>query len=155
MFRPNNRIYDKNSSCWGNISVVRPIKTCVPWCTYELNSWQNLPFGFKGEKKGTRESRHGDAIPRQTFCIISQQAMSYFIMQIKICAEYRDLLPRPRLVCQETGLRSIGRSSDVPDKSRRGLGSMSMYSAQIFICFIACIKFSHFRSHPGTCMLQQ
>ena len=43
-----------------------------------------------------------------------------FIIQIKICAEYRDMLPRPRLVCQEPGLRPIGRSPGVPDKSSRG-----------------------------------
>ena len=60
-------------------------------------------------------------------------------IQIKIYAEYRDMLPRPRLVCQEPGLRQIGRSPGVPDKSRRGLGSMSRYSAQILICFIAYI----------------
>ena len=30
-----------------------------------------------------------------------------YIIQIKICAEYRDMLPRPRLVCQEPG--PIGR----------------------------------------------
>ena len=62
-----------------------------------------------------------------------------YISQIKICAEYRDMLPRPRLVCQEPGLRPIGRSPGVPDKSSRGLGSMSRYSAQILICFIAYI----------------
>ena len=61
------------------------------------------------------------------------------IIQIKICAEYRDMLPRPRLVCQEPGLRPIGRSPGVPDKSSRGLGSMSQYFAQILICFIAYI----------------
>ena len=33
-----------------------------------------------------------------------------YIIQIKICAEYRDMLPRPRLVCQEPGLRPICRS---------------------------------------------
>ena len=60
-------------------------------------------------------------------------------IQIKICAEYRDMLPRPRLVCQEPGLRPIGRSPGVPDKSSRGLGIMSRYSAQILICFIAYI----------------
>ena len=60
-------------------------------------------------------------------------------IQIKICAEYRDMLPRPRLVCQEPGLRPIDRSPGVPDKSSRGLGSMSRYSAQILICFIAYI----------------
>ena len=51
------------------------------------------------------------------------------------------MLPRPRLVCQEPGLRPIGRSPGVPDKSRssRGLGSMSRYFAQILICFIAYI----------------
>ena len=56
-------------------------------------------------------------------------------IQIKICEEYRDMLPRPRLVCQEP----IGLSPGVPDKSSRGLGSMFRYSAQILICFIACI----------------
>ena len=61
------------------------------------------------------------------------------VIQIKICAEYRDMLPRPRLVCQEPGLRPIGRRPGVPDKSSRGLGSMSRYSAQILICFIAYI----------------
>ena len=61
------------------------------------------------------------------------------VLQIKICAEYRDMLPRPRLVCQEPGLRPIGLSPGVPDKSSRGLGSMSRYSAQILICFIAYI----------------
>ena len=49
------------------------------------------------------------------------------------------MLPRPRLVCQEPGLRPIGRSPGVPDKSSWGLGSMSQYSAQILICFIAYI----------------
>ena len=49
------------------------------------------------------------------------------------------MLPRPRLVCQESGLRPIGRSPGVPDKSSRGLGSKSRYSAQILICFIADI----------------
>ena len=70
------------------------------------------------------------------------------IIQIKICAEYRDMLPRPRLVCQEPGLRPIGRSPGVPDKSSRGLGSMSRYSAQILICFIAYI-FSIFNFSVG------
>ena len=59
------------------------------------------------------------------------------VIQIKIWAEYRDMLPRPRLVCQEPELRPIGRSPGVPDNS--SLGSMSRYSAQILICFIAYI----------------
>ena len=67
-------------------------------------------------------------------------------IQIKICAEYRDMLPRLRLVCQEPGLRPIGRSRGVPDKSSRGLGSMSRYSAQILICFIAYIFFFFYSS---------
>ena len=37
------------------------------------------------------------------------------------------------------GWLPIGRSPGVPDKSSRGLGSMSRYSAQILICFIAYI----------------
>ena len=65
--------------------------------------------------------------------------MKNYIIQIKICAEYRDMLPRPRLVCQESGLRPIGRSPGVPEESSRGLGNMSRYFAQILICFIAYI----------------
>ena len=65
--------------------------------------------------------------------------VSAYIIQIKICAKYRDMLLRPRLVCQEPGLRPIGRSPGVPDKSSRGLGSMPRYSAQILICFITYI----------------
>ena len=75
--------------------------------------------------------------------------MHIYIIQIKICAEYRDMLPRPRLVCQEPGLRPIGRSPGVPDKSSRGLGSMSRYSAQILICFIAYIFLIFFHSSVG------
>ena len=60
-------------------------------------------------------------------------------IQIKTCAEYRDMLPRQRLVSQEPGLRSIGRNPDVSDKSSRCLGSMSRYSAHIWNCFIAYI----------------
>ena len=51
-------------------------------------------------------------------------------------------LSRPRLVCQESGLRPTGLSPGVPDESSRGLGALSGYSAQILICFIAYI--SHF-----------
>ena len=79
-------------------------------------------------------------IPSQVFYhFITVCVDNDFNIQIKICAEYRDMLPRPRLVCQEPGLRPIGRSPGVPDKSSRGLGSMSRYSAQILICFIAYI----------------
>ena len=59
------------------------------------------------------------------------------IIQIKIYTEYWGMLPRPRLVCQESGLMPIGRSPCVPAKFSRGLGSMSRYSAQILICFLA------------------
>ena len=54
------------------------------------------------------------------------------------------MLPRPRLVCQEPGLRPIGRSPGVPDKSSRGLGSMSRYSAQILICFLHTFSYLFF-----------
>ena len=64
---------------------------------------------------------------------------SEFSIQIKICAEYRDMLTRPRLVYQEPGLRPIGRSPGVPDKSSRGLSSISRYPTQILIRFIAYI----------------
>ena len=80
----------------------------------------------------------------------SQRPMAWnFDIQIKICAEYRDMLPRPRLVCQKPALRPIGRSPGVPDKSSRGLGSMSRYSAQILICFIAYNFFNFFYSSVG------
>ena len=58
------------------------------------------------------------------------------IKQIKICAEYRNMLPRPRLDLSGTpGLRPIGLSPG-SWQSSLGLGSMSRYSAQILICII-------------------
>ena len=87
----------------------------------------------------------GDSRPTEMKYIWRPRVLA---IQIKICAEYRDMLPRPRLVCQEPGLRPIGRSPGVPDKSSRGLGSMSRYSAQILICFIAYI-FSIFNFSVG------
>ena len=62
-----------------------------------------------------------------------------YIIQIKICAEYWDMLLRPRLVCQEPGLGWIGRSPGLFDKSSWGLGSMSRYFKQILVCFITYI----------------
>ena len=60
----------------------------------------------------------------------------YAIKQIRICAEYRDMLPRPRLDLSGTpGLRPI-RLSPGSWQTSLGLGSMSRYSAQILICII-------------------
>ena len=60
----------------------------------------------------------------------------YAIKQIKICAEYPDMLPRPRLDLSGTpGLRPIGLRPGSWQTSL-GLGSMSRYSAQILICII-------------------
>ena len=102
---------------------------------HEISSWE-LEVSFKSSELGMHLNvifkNYPFRIGLSTFWIV-------FAIQIKICAEYRDMLPRPRLVCQEPGLRPIGRSPGVPDKSSRGLGSMSRYSAQILICFIAYI----------------
>ena len=58
----------------------------------------------------------------------------YAIKQIKICAEFRDMLPRPRLDLSGTPeLRAIGLSPGSCQTSL-GVGSMSQYSAQILIC---------------------
>ena len=68
----------------------------------------------------------------------------YAIKQIKICAEYRDMLPRPRLDLSGTpGLRPIGLSPGSWQTSL-GLGSMSRYSAQILICITLGTPFSTF-----------
>ena len=61
----------------------------------------------------------------------------YALKQIKICAEYRDMLPRPRLDLSGTpGLRPISLNPG-SWQTNLGLGSMSRYSAQILIC-ITC-----------------
>ena len=44
-----------------------------------------------------------------------------YAIQIKICEEYRDTLLVPRLFMQEPGLRPIGRSPSVPEKSSQVL----------------------------------
>ena len=107
----------------------------------------NLSFNEHVSKLCVEAARQTNALCRIVKCIPNECCLD--IIQIKICAEYRDMLPRPRLVCQEPGLRPIGRSPGVPDKSSRGLGSMSRYSAQILICFIAYIFQIFFHSSVG------
>ena len=73
-------------------------------------------------------------VPNQTHRGIKKNRKMYAIKPIKIYAEYRDMLPRPRLDLSGTpGLRPIGLSPGSWQTSL-GLGSMSRYSAQIFIC---------------------
>ena len=73
-------------------------------------------------------------VPNQTHRGMKKKRKMYAIKQIKICAEYRDMLPRPRLDLSGTpGLRPIGLSPGSWQTSL-GLGSMSRYSAQILIC---------------------
>ena len=75
-------------------------------------------------------------VPNQTHRGMKKIRKMYAIKQIKICAEYRDMLPRPRLDLSGTsGLRSIGLSPGSWQTSL-GLGSMSQYSAQILICIV-------------------
>ena len=72
-------------------------------------------------------------VPNQIHRGIKKRKM-YAIKPIKICAECRDMLPRPRLDLSGTpGLRPIGLSPGSWQTSL-GLGSMSRYSAQILIC---------------------
>ena len=76
------------------------------------------------------------AVPNQTHKGINKKMKIYAIKQIKICAEYRDMLPRPRLDLSGTpGLRPIGLSPGYWQTSL-GLGSMSRYFAQILICIL-------------------
>ena len=72
-------------------------------------------------------------VPNQTHKENNKKRKMYAIKQIKICAEYRDMLPKPRLDLSGTpGLRPIGLSPGSWQTSL-GLGSMSRYSAQILI----------------------
>ena len=73
-------------------------------------------------------------VTNQTHRGMKKNRKTYAIKQIKICAEYRDMLPSPRLDLSGTpGLRPIGLSPG-PWQTSRALGSMSRYSAQILIC---------------------
>ena len=73
---------------------------------------------------------------------------SYYLRSSNTLLHSTPLLYKLRSV-QNTGtcypgqgwfVRNLGvRSPGVPDKSSRGLGSMSRYSAQILICFVAFI----------------
>ena len=112
----------------------------ISWCFLSVSRYFSIVRNLSREPDFSAENR--------IFKNFSKSLKTCLAIQIKICAEYRDMLPRPRLVCQEPGLRPIGRSPGVPDKSSRGLGSMSRYSAQILIWFIAYI-FSIFNFSVG------
>ena len=125
--------------CQSKISWV-----CLVWfkmdygkiLTYALPS---MPFKYPWTQNMLKHPNSMWIYPTSVLSVYTGCTTKWNDIQIKICAEYRDMLPRPRLVCQEPGLRPIGLSPGVPDKSSRGLGSMSRYSAQILICFIAYI----------------
>ena len=71
-------------------------------------------------------------VPNQTHIGIKRKI--YAIRQIKICAEYWDMLPGPRLDLSGTpGLRPISLSPGSWQTSL-GLCSMSQYSVHILIC---------------------
>ena len=76
-----------------------------------------------------------------------------FAIQITMCAEYRNMLPRPRLVLSgiEPGMRPIGRTvPGVSDKSRRDLGSMCRYSAHLWdLNLFYSIPFQFLKSSVG------
>ena len=77
----------------------------------------------------------------------------YAIKQVKICAEYWDMLPRPRLdLSGAPGLRPIGLSPGSWQTSL-GLGSMSRYSAQILICITFSLLWSTFVVSWNFCLL--
>ena len=78
--------------------------------------------------------------------------------QIKICAEYRDMLPRPRLdLSGTTGRRPIDLSPGSWQTSL-GPGSMSRCSAQIIICLrnVLLLLVKHFNNQmvPQTAMIR-
>ena len=80
-------------------------------------------------------------VPNQTHRGINKKWKMYAIKQIKICAEYWDMLPRPPLdLSGKPGLWPIGLSPGSWQTSLR-LGSMSRYSAHILICSIyICVR---------------
>ena len=87
-------------------------------------------------------------VPNQTHRGMKNIRKMYAIKQIKICAECRDMLPRPRLDLSGTpGLRPIGLSPGSWQTSL-GLGSMSRYYSQISICIAntchhcVCLQFT-------------
>ena len=55
-------------------------------------------------------------VPNQTHRGMKKIRKMYAIKQIKICAEYRDMLPRPRLICQVHPGFGLSASAQVPDK---------------------------------------
>ena len=75
----------------------------------------------------------------------------YAIKQINICAEYRDMLPRPRRDLSGTPrLRPI-RLSPGSWQTSLGLGSMSRYYAQILICIMTSSNGNIFRVTGPLC----
>ena len=68
----------------------------------------------------------------------------YAIKQIKICSDYLDILPRPRLDFVRFTWASAYRSQPsflTSFLTSLGLGSMPRYSAQILICIIKRFKY--------------
>ena len=97
--------------------------------------WRPASFWLQWTMTKGTVHLHGSSpckVPNQTHRRIKKWKM-HAIKQIKICAVYWDMLPRPRLGLSGTpGLRPISRPGSW--QTSLGLDSMSQYSAQILIC---------------------
>ena len=80
-----------------------------------------------------------------SFCLVTLLAR-YILYKLRSVQNTGTCYPGLGWICQvHLGFGLSG----VPDKSSRGLGSMSRYSAQILICFIAYIFQFYFHSSVG------
>ena len=153
-----------------NCAMIMKTKSWFSWNVYAINDriWCNKYLRHTTIEKYENNGKGGyfrfDDDNNISYRYILSICMIFtaYVIQIKICAEYWDMLPRPRLVCQEPGLRPIGRSPGVPDKSvwflrlivfKYLVASHVAELGSLLTEPCAVIKFSHFSSHPGTCML--
>ena len=111
-------------------TVYVPLTTNCEWYLMMTSSNGNM-FRVAGRLCGefTGHQWRGDLMFPLICAWINGWAINREAIQIKICEKCLDMLPRPRLVCQEPGLRPIGPSPGVSDKSSRGLNLFySIYS---------------------------
>ena len=115
------------------VFTVASCTSCTNKACWELWLSDDQPYSdYNGQWQRARASWQSCKAPNETHRRINKRKM-YARKQIKICAEYQNMLHRPRLDLSDTpGLRPIGLSPGSWQTSL-GLGSMSRYSAQILI----------------------
>ena len=139
VFRVRGPINTSNDAWGRRWSHWHTRKWSAGWAAYSDNCKRAQ------SDRGICESRDNLATEHTLQCHFNHRICTTIIYRKPVSYTLRPVwdtgtwYPRPRQVCQVPGLGQFGLKADVPGKLTEALATISWYSAQILICFVAYI----------------